>query len=244
MSEILATVGSVNITEDDVNNFIRSLPSQQQSYATNPQFREQCLDQLIAAQCFALLGEEMELEQTEQFRTIMENARKDILSQLAVRSVLSGINVTDEEVRAFYDENPQHFDTGDKVSAKHILVEDEALCAELLGKILSGEVEFEAAAQEYSTCPSKSRGGDLGEFGRKQMVAEFEEAAFGAEVGAVVGPVKTQFGYHLIKVTGKKESSIVPFETVADQLKAQLHQQREQEAYNLAFAQLKAKYMK
>ncbi len=70
---------------------------------------------------------------------------------------------------------------------------------------LSGEKVFEDAAKEFSTCPSGQRGGDLGEFGKGQMVKEFEDAAFAAEIGHVVGPVKTQFGYHLIKVEEKKK---------------------------------------
>lgn len=84
---------------------------------------------------------------------------------------------------------------GETVHAKHILVDDEDKCQEILEKIIGEETTFEDAAKEFSTCPSKEKGGDLGPFGRGQMVKEFEDAAFAAEVGHVVGPVKTQFGY-------------------------------------------------
>jgi peptidyl-prolyl cis-trans isomerase C len=86
-----------------------------------------------------------------------------------------------------------------KVHAAHILVKDQAKAYELLARIKSGE-KFETIAKEYSMCPSKSKGGDLGTFGRGQMVKKFEDAAFNAKKGEVVGPVKTEFGYHLIKV--------------------------------------------
>jgi len=84
-----------------------------------------------------------------------------------------------------------------KVHAAHILVKDQNKAYELLARIKSGE-SFEAIAKEYSQCPSK--GGDLGTFGRGQMVKKFEDAAFSGKKGEVVGPVKTEFGYHLIKI--------------------------------------------
>lgn len=86
-----------------------------------------------------------------------------------------------------------------KIHAAHILVKDQKKAYELLARIKSGE-GFETIAKEYSQCPSKSKGGDLGTFGRGQMVKKFEDAAFNAKKGEVVGPVKTEFGYHLIKV--------------------------------------------
>jgi peptidyl-prolyl cis-trans isomerase C len=87
-----------------------------------------------------------------------------------------------------------------KISASHILVEQEFECQDLQRKLEAGE-SFEKLAQDFSKCPSGKRGGALGEFGRGQMVKPFEDAAFGLEPGKVSGPVKTQFGYHLIKRT-------------------------------------------
>ena len=86
-----------------------------------------------------------------------------------------------------------------KVQARHILVGKQELAEELKKRIDAGE-DFSALAEEYSECPSKKRGGDLGWFGKGSMVRPFEVAAFSAEEGAVVGPVKTEFGWHLIYV--------------------------------------------
>jgi peptidyl-prolyl cis-trans isomerase C len=88
-----------------------------------------------------------------------------------------------------------------EATARHILVSDEALCKELKEKINSGELTFAQAAKENSTCPSGAGGGDLGSFGQGQMVAEFDKVVFNDKVGVVHGPVKTQFGYHLLEVT-------------------------------------------
>lgn len=84
--------------------------------------------------------------------------------------------------------------------ARHILVQTEQECLDLIKRIEGGE-GFAELAMEYSACPSKQQGGDLGQFGPGQMVPEFDRVVFSAPVGEVQGPVKTQFGYHLLEVT-------------------------------------------
>lgn len=91
-----------------------------------------------------------------------------------------------------------------KASARHILVKDEKTCEDIKKKIESG-TSFADAAKEHSTCPSGQKGGDLGEFGPGQMVPEFDKVVFSEAVGKVHGPIKTQFGYHLIEITGRKD---------------------------------------
>ena len=91
-----------------------------------------------------------------------------------------------------------------KASARHILVSSEEICQELKDEI-EGGADFAALAKEHSQCPSGKDGGNLGVFGPGQMVKEFDEVVFSAEVGKVQGPVKTQFGYHLVEVTTRTE---------------------------------------
>ena len=240
--EILATVAGQEITSADLEAFIQSMPKEQQMYASNPQFRQQVLDQLINARLFAKYAEDMKMDETEEFKTILKNAKKDILASMAIGETVKGVEVTEEEMKTFYEENSNYFEQGATVSAKHILVKEEAKCQEILEEIVAGKA-FEVAAQEYSTCPSGQKGGDLGEFGKGQMVKEFEEAAFNAEIGQVVGPVATQFGYHLIKVEAKNEATVTPFEEVKEQIRRNLLQQKQNKAYGDKVAELKAKYM-
>jgi len=89
-----------------------------------------------------------------------------------------------------------------RARARHILVKTQAEC-ETLKKQIEGGADFAAIAQRHSQCPSGQRGGDLGEFGPGQMVPEFDKVVFGGEVGKVHGPVKTQFGYHLVQITSR-----------------------------------------
>jgi len=91
-----------------------------------------------------------------------------------------------------------------RASARHILVADETLCESLKTQIEDG-ADFAAVAAEHSTCPSGKQGGALGEFGPGQMVAEFDQVVFSGEVNQVHGPVKTQFGYHLIEITQRTD---------------------------------------
>ena len=240
--EILATVAGEVITEADVNAFIQNMPKEQQMYASNPQFRQQIVDQLINYRLFSKYAEEMKLDETAEFEAALSNARKEILASMAINETVKAVEVTEEEMKAFYEENSQYFEKGATVSAKHILVKEEEKCQEILEEIVAGKV-FEEAAQQYSTCPSGQKGGDLGEFGKGQMVKEFEEAAFAAEIGQVVGPVKTQFGYHLIKVEAKNEATVTPFEEVKEQIGRNLKQQKQNKAYSDKAAELKAKYM-
>lgn len=90
-----------------------------------------------------------------------------------------------------------------KATARHILVNSEAKCNELKNEISSGKVSFEDAAKAHSSCPSGKSGGDLGQFGPGMMVKEFDEVVFSADVNSLQGPVKTQFGYHLLEVTSR-----------------------------------------
>ena len=95
--KILATVGNANITEADVEGFIAGLPREQRAYASNPQFKKHCLEQLISIHLYAMMGEELKLNETEEYKKIMESAKRDILSQLAMNEVLKNITVTEEE---------------------------------------------------------------------------------------------------------------------------------------------------
>ncbi len=91
-----------------------------------------------------------------------------------------------------------------KARARHILVSDEDACSKLKQQIVDG-ADFADLAKEHSTCPSGKQGGDLGEFGPGQMVREFDDVVFNHEVGKTHGPVRTEFGFHLIEITSRTD---------------------------------------
>jgi len=147
--------------------------------------------------------------------------------------------VPEKEIKDYYDSHPDMFKQPEQVQASHILIKlkpdaSESEQAEALKKIKDvqekqkkGE-DFAELAKAHSECPSSSKGGDLGFFGRGQMVPAFEEAAFTMKPGDVSDVVKTQFGYHLIKVTNKKPESTMPFDDIKERLGQYLKQQKVQ----------------
>ena len=214
----------------------------QQAYASNPQFKEHCKEQLITFHALAKCGEDEKLDETEEYRKGMENARQDILVQMVLKETIESVSVSDEEVKDYYEQNKAQFVKGATVNAKHILTDSEEKCAAILESIVNGEKTFEEAAKESSTCPSGAQGGDLGEFGKGQMVKEFEDAAFQAEPGHVVGPVKTQFGYHLIKVESRTEESIASFDEAKESIRRNLLNRKQNTVYNEKVKALREKY--
>ena len=138
----------------------------------------------------------------------------NLIRDYAVQAIIEDVSATDEDVQAFYDENLDKFALPEKVRARHILVENEEDAVKILAEIQGGK-PFAEAAKESSICPSKEEGGDLGFFGKGQMVPEFETVAFALETGEMSDPVKTQFGWHIIMMEEKQPSSVVPLEDVA-----------------------------
>ena len=241
MTEI--KVGNYTISERDVDNFINALPQEQQMYRSVPQFREQCKERLEEICLFAMLGEEEKQEDSAEYKEAIAMARRDLLSQLAMANLLKDITVSDEEAKSYYEENKENFAEQANAKAKHVLVDTEDKANEIKEEILSGAKSFEEAAKEYSTCPSSAKGGDLGSFGKGQMVKEFEEAVFNGELKQVIGPVKTQFGYHLIWVDEKNEGTIPDYEKIAEKVRSLMVNQKQKKTYDAKLAELRKKYM-
>ena len=158
-----------------------------------------------------------------------------LLDQNALRDTLE---LSEEELFDYYEANPDEFAQEEQIRARHILLQvgserteeqaEEQMSA-IRGRLEAGE-DFAALATELSDDPgSKTQGGDLGFFGRGQMIAEFEEAAFNAQPGEVVGPVKTNFGYHLIRVEERRDAGRTSFTDAQEQIRSRLLAQRAQD---------------
>ena len=244
MSEkVIAKIAGKELTEKDYQAFLNKVPADQRAYAEHPQAKAMYVEQFLTQHLYAQLGADLKLEETAEFAELMSVMKMEILSQLAMAETLKGIEVTSGEVKAFYEDNKEMFKKSETVKAKHILVDEEEKANELMAALNAGEMDFAEAAKANSNCPSAAQGGDLGEFGKGQMVPAFEEAAFAAEVGKAIGPVKTDFGYHIILVDEHSEGGNYTFDEVRDQIKAQLSQQKSTEAFQTKTNELKAKYL-
>ncbi len=240
---VIAVVAGKEVTKEEFDLFVENMPQDRKAYLQYPGFKDRLMDEYLSLYTFAQDALDQGLDKTEEYERILESTKRGILAQLAMRAAMKDVKVTDEEARAYYDANPNKFKKEETVQARHILVDNEEKCNEILNSIVNGVISFEEAARQESTCPSGQKGGDLGEFGHGQMVKEFDEAAFAAEPGKVVGPVKTQFGYHLIRVDKKSEAEVQPFEAVKATIVNTLFQKKQNDAYEAKEKELKEKYV-
>ena len=174
-----------------------------------------------------------------------ERMKKGMGYQKVVESRFEGkISVTEEDANDFYSKNMGRYETPAQMQASHILIKTDtsdpnadveqikadalAKTQRLLKEIKEG-ADFAALAKDNSGCPSASKGGDLGMFGKGQMVKPFEDAAGELAIGQVSDVVETRFGYHIIKLTGRTEASVVPFEEAKSDIMAQLEGQKKNE---------------
>ncbi len=147
----------------------------------------------------------------------------------------------DQEVREFYDKHSDEFKAGSEVRARHILVETGAEAEDILKRLKKGESFSELAKKLSKDKGSATKGGDLGFFGRGRMVPEFERVAFSLKPGEVSDPVKTRFGYHIIKVTDKKEGELGDFEKVKEAVQKRLKVEKQKNVFESYIKNLKEK---
>ncbi|TYB31709.1 MAG: peptidylprolyl isomerase [Candidatus Mcinerneyibacterium aminivorans] len=185
------------------------------------------------------------------FENFKDKLRTDLKAQVTVNNeVEKKVDVTSEDINKYYEENKESMKAKEAVKAKHILFskeeydsEEEALekAKKVKEKIEEGK-DFEKMAKKHSDCPSKEKGGDLGSFTRGKMVPKFEEAAFNLDVNEISDPVKTKFGYHIIKKEDHSPAKDLELEEVKDQIRKTLFDQKSQAVINDLLEELKEKY--
>lgn len=239
-NKVLAVVNGREITQMDVQKTLQGLGQAAMNYA-GPEGEKKLVDELINQELFYAEAMATELDKDEQFVAEMEEVRQNMLKQFFVRQLLADVQVPEDEVEAYYNENKSEFAKPAQAKASHILVDTEDQAKEIKAEI-EGGLTFEEAAGKYSKCPSNAKGGDLGFFGQGQMVPEFETAVFSMEVGELSAPVQTQFGFHLIKKTDEQEAGEATFGEVRQTIAQQLTVQKQNETYYGKADALKAKY--
>ncbi|MBD3107438.1 peptidylprolyl isomerase [Bacillus sp. AGMB 02131] len=172
----------------------------------------------------------------------LEDFKNDIEIYLMTVELMSpDIEVTEEEMEKYFEENKDDFAQAEEVRASHILVEDKETAQEVLEKINAGE-DFAELAAEYSTDTSAKEGGDLGFFGTGKMVEAFEKAAWALDIDEVSDIVETEYGFHIIKVTDKQEAKEAVYEDCKDEIKDVLTEEKMNANYSTWLEELKENY--
>ena len=187
----------------------------------------------------------------------MDVLRKDVIANERVRKLYESESggtapATDTEISAFYQENIGQFTVPETAEARHVLIGCDADAApdkkanartraEEVRKELASGADFAEVAKAKSTCPSRQEGGSLGDVARGQMVPEFEQAVFNQKVGDIGPVVETQFGYHVIQVTGRKQGSVTPQHEVSEQIREALGENARHEKFGTFIRGLREK---
>lgn len=255
-SKVVATVGDEKITKDQLYD---ALLAQGGSSVLDSLIEQKVISKEAAKQNIKVTDKEINAE-LENLKSQyggedalnqalassgvkLSELKKDLKTNIeAKKMVESTINIKDSEMKSYFDQNKDSLATEAQVKASHILVADEKTAKEVKAKLDKGE-DFAKLAKEYSTdTASKSNGGDLGYFKKGDMVEAFANQAFSMKVNEVSDPVKTEYGYHIIKVTGKKEAQKATYENSKAKIKQTLLDQKYQTEYPTWLQKLKKKY--
>jgi peptidyl-prolyl cis-trans isomerase C len=230
---VVAKVNGTAITRADLEALQSQLPpfaQQQPLSALYPRL----VDRLVDGKLVLAKAKSEKFEQDPEVRKQIALLQDRVIEQIWVHRQIDK-QLTDEVLKKAYDESIKSFKAEDQVRARHILVPTKEEADKLLARLKKGE-DFAALAKEASKDGSASSGGDLGFFGKGQMVKPFEEAAFGLKMGEVSkAPVQSQFGWHLIKVEERKPSTPPSFE----ESKAELKESRSRELADKIVADLR-----
>ncbi len=215
LDTVVATVGGTELTIGHMLDVKRQLPEQYQTLEGSVLFNG-IIDQLIQQE---LLSGTI-TDDPSWLGTAMENQRRNILSSVVINALRANA-ITEGALQTAYASKFPEGSGEQEYKASHILVETEQEARDLLVMLDDG-ADFGGLATEHSTGPSGPRGGDLGWFGKGQMVTPFENAVMGMDAGTYTGPVQTQFGYHLIFLNDRRVTAPPPFEDVRGELEVEI----------------------
>ncbi len=228
---VLVTVNGTAITSTELDNEVKSLPDYLRGMAATPQGRQEIIDTLVMRELILQKAAKEGIDKDKEVDEKLKELRKRVVVDTYLRKkVESESKISDEDLKKLYSQNLDKFKAPEQIRASHILVKSQPEAQALLDELKKG-ARFEDLAKGKSLDSSAAQGGDLGWFGKGNMVPVFEKAAFALKEGQVSGIIKSQFGYHIIKLTGKRAAGTKPFEEVKEQIKAGIMPQKQQQVF-------------
>jgi len=234
MAVELAKIGSKSITDADLKALVGQVSDGQKAQINgDPDIKARMVDNLVVEELFVQEAEKTDVSKDKEFLSGVERARRQLLAQKYLQKTVQP-NITDANVKIFFDKNKARY-SQNEVHAQHVLLKEEAEAKEVLAKAKKGE-DFETLAKKHSKDPSAAQnGGDLGFFTRSRMVPQFADKAFSMKKGEISDPVKSPFGWHIIKMIEARDGKPVKYDEIKDQVKADF----QNESINELIASLK-----
>jgi len=238
---VIAEVDGSPIAEGDFIKEISRVPEWAREQFKDDEGKKKFIDELIKRELIYQYAQKMKLNNDADYLSKVEEFKKmTLVSMVLKKEVEEKSNVDDSEVRAFFDQNADKFTIGTKIKASHILVGTEEEAKDIEDRLSKGE-KFGTLAKELSKdTGSAPKGGDLGYFGRGQMVPEFEQAALSLKPGEVSAPVKTRFGYHVIMLVDIQKGDPANFEQSKDSIKKQMLGEKRKKVFDSFVDKLKS----
>jgi len=226
-SPVVGQVGGHEFTDADIDREFAQMPMQFQQMKDNPAMRANILNNLMTRYALAVKAENEGVLDDPEVKARVDRARETMLIQAMQQKMKLDQKPTDEEVAAFYEQNKAKYDESERVQVRHILLASEAEAQDVLARVRRGD-SFADQARKYSKDKSSSaNGGQLAPFGKGTMVPEFEAAAFGLKnKGDLAGPIKTSYGFHVLKLEGRFAGKSHALAEVKERVASDLMQKR------------------
>jgi len=237
---VLAKVSNRLVTLNEFKERISKLPSYYRDIANRN--KKRFLDEMIVEMLFYEEAIRNGLDRDREVKEIIMEAKKKILiAKLVKTEVEDKIQISDSEIKEFYEGHKADFKAPELWRASHILVATEDEAKGILDELSKG-ASFEDLAKAHSIDATADRGGDVGYFRLGQIIPDFENACLKLQVGQTSGIVHTQFGYHIIKLTDKKEPAVQPLEKVRRAIEDELRKKKRSELFDKLVLKLKKRY--
>ncbi len=227
---VVATYAGKQLTSAEVLAEMERLPGPSRAYLAQPERKRQFVENLVLNDLLFAEAERQGYATDPEIERQVNDTRRRLAVQRLMREYQKPPEISDDEARRYYDENPTLYSTT-QIAASHILVKDEAEARAIRAELERDPQRFAQLAREKSIDKSSAaKGGELGRFGQGRMVPDFERVAFALARGEISQPVKTQYGWHVILVTERQDGERKPFDQVKDQIKATLRNKALQES--------------
>lgn len=239
--KLLARLGDRDFSSEDVEQFIKFAELSPDKFLKDKKERDYIVHEMVNHEMLYNEAIEEKIDETEEFKRLLEDQKKKLMTNLQFLKAIKHEDIKEEDIVEYYEKYKDDFISPEKVETAHILLDTEEEAFDVLKEIVNGK-DFTEAVKQYSLCPTAKSGGILKPCHRHELDPDFAKKAFSMHEGEVSEPIKTRFGYHIIKLLKKIPSRLQTLDEVREYIKYDIGKIREMEAYKNYIKELEKKY--